>query len=406
MPGAERGTKMIPDQPPPDASLPRTIDLVAFGIVNAGKSSLLNALARRESRTTSPIGGTTTSVAVESWREGFAAVGPYAVRLIDTPGIEEVGDSARGPLALDAARRADVVLFVAAEDLTGTALAALRDLRAVGKPMLVAVNKMDLLDPGEGAEVLAAVRLRLDGLVPPEDVLGVSAAPLVRHRVEGPDGRPRTETARGAPEIGPLEARLLEAIAASAPDLKALADAAMQVDRRVAERDADRVDRRSRAERGADETSVGLALALAINPVPILDFLAGSGGVAVLVHRVANAYGEILSPEAARGLASELLRGGRIKLWGSLAAVGVGGLMKFLPGFGHLAGALTQATAAGTFGHILGRALVEYFENGHDWGDGGLIAALDRIAESTDRRALTRGLADRLKARLRGGRPG
>ena len=81
-------------------------------------------------------------------------------------------------------------------------------------------------------------------------------------------------------------------------------------------------------------------------------------------------------------------------------------MMKFLPGFGHLAGALTQATAAGTFGHILGRALVEYFENGHDWGDGGLIAALDRIAESTDRRALTRGLADRLKARLRGGRPG
>ena len=315
---------MNQDSQPADLTA-RTLNLVAFGIVNAGKSSLLNALARRESRPTSPIGGTTTKVASEDWREVVAAVGPYAVRLIDTPGIEEVGDSARGPLAVDAARRADVVLFVAAEDLTGTALAALRDLRAAGKPMLVAVNKMDLLDEQERRDVLASVRDRLAGLVPPEDVLGVSAAPLVRSRVEGPDGRPRIETTRGAPEIGPLEGRLLEAIAASAPDLKALADAAMQVDRRVAEREADRAARRSRAKRVADETSVGLALALAINPVPILDFLAGSGGVAVLVHRVAQAYGEILSPEAARGLAAELLRGARFKLWGSLAAVGVWG---------------------------------------------------------------------------------
>ena len=389
-----------------DPATPRILDLVAFGIVNAGKSSLLNALARSATRPTSPIGGTTVAVAAEDWREVVADVGPYSVRLIDTPGIEEVGDSAREPLAIDAARRAEVVLFVAAEDLTGTALSALRDLREAGKPMLVAVNKMDLLDPDERDEVLASIRARLDGLVPPEDVLGVSAAPLIRRRVEGPDGLARTETARGEPEIGPLEARLVEALAASATDLKALAEASLQVDRHVADRNADRAARRSRAERVADETSVGLALALAVNPVPVLDLLAGSGGLVVLVHRVAQVYGEIPNPKSAKSLASDLLRGGRIKLWGSLAAVGLGGAMKFLPGFGHLAGAVTQATAAGTFGHILGRALVDYYENGHDWGDGGLIAALDRIAAATDRRSLTRGLADRLKARLRGGRPG
>ena len=87
---------------------------------------------------------------------GRREVGPYRVRLIDTPGIEEVGDSTRGPIAIEAARRADVVLFVAAEDLTATARSALVDLRMAGKPMLVAVNKMDLLDPDERAEVLRA----------------------------------------------------------------------------------------------------------------------------------------------------------------------------------------------------------------------------------------------------------
>ena len=90
----------------------------------------------------------------------------------------------------------------------------------------------------------------------------------------------------------------------------------------------------------------------------------------------------------------------RIALSGSLAAVGAGGALKVVPGLGHLAGALTQATAAGFFGHVVGRALVVYFDRGHDWGDGGLVAALDRIAAATDRRALTRGLVQRLKDRL------
>ena len=84
-----------------------------------------------------------------------------------------------------------------------------------------------------------------------------------------------------------------------------------------------------------------------------------------------------------------------------MATVLAGGAMKLLPIAGHLAGALAQGTAAGYLAHVLGRALVDYLENGHDWGDGGLVALLERIAARADRKAITRGLADRLKARLR-----
>lgn len=89
-------------------------------------------------------------------------------------------------------------------------------------------------------------------------------------------------------------------------------------------------------------------------------------------------------------------------LWGSLAATIGGGAMKILPGLGHLAGALTQGASAGYFGHVVGRALVGYLDRGHDWGDGGLVAELARIAEATDRKAVTRGLVDRIKSRLKG----
>ena len=388
---------------------PRPLDVAVYGIINAGKSSLINALAGRSSRPTGPIGGTTVDVASVEWRVVEAAPGCSgnesghdAVRLIDTPGLEEVGDEARGPLATEAARSADLVLFVLAEDLTATARKALLALREVGKPIVVALNKMDLLDDDQRGEVIFAVRKGLNGIIPAEDIIPISASPIVRRLAFLPGGGTKVETTRGEPEVVALESRLLALLAESAADLKALAMASGRVDAHIITREADRASLRLRAERVADETSAALAMALAVNPVPLLDFLAGPGGLAILVRRVGEVYGEPLSGEVARGLAMELIRGGRVVLWGSLAATIGGGAMKILPGLGHLAGALTQGASAGYFGHVVGRALVGYLDRGHDWGDGGLVAELARIAEATDRKAVTRGLVDRIKSRLKG----
>ncbi len=398
---------------------PRELDVVVYGIINAGKSSLINALAGREARSTGPIGGTTVDVSGVVWRwsvEGsqsprrkgrwLTAEGNpahhYTIRLLDTPGLEEVGDQVRSTLATETARKSDLVLFVLSEDLTSTARRALVDLKEAGKPIVVALNKMDLLDPIEQEAVLRAVRDGLAGLIPAEDVVPIAASPIVRRLVLQPGGGSRVETTRGEPEVEMLEARLLAVLASSASDLKALAEASSQVESHVIAREVDRKKLRQRAERVADETSAALAVALAVNPVPLLDFLAGPGGLTILVRRVSEVYGEHLSGEVVRGLARELIRGGRVVLWGSLAATIGGGAMKILPGLGHLAGALTQGASAGYFGHVVGRALVEYLDHGHDWGDGGLVATLDRIAASTDRKAVTRGLVDRIKVRLKG----
>ncbi len=413
----------------------RTLGVVVYGIINAGKSSLINALVGRAERPAGPIGGTTTSIGAVDWRvvedsglgtrdsgpsdspaggEGVREEGegvriedaglsaPFTIRLIDTPGLEEVGNAVHGRLATDAARSADLVLFVLAEDLTATARRALLDLVEIGKPIVVALNKVDLLEVFERDQVLAAIRSDLEGVIPADHVVPIAAAPIVRRLIFLPEGGTKVETTRGEPDVGALETRLLELLAESSSDLKALAEISSRVEAHQITRNEDRVSLRQRAERVADETSAALAVALAVNPVPLLDFLAGPGGLAILVRRVSEVYGEKLSGEVARGLAGDLIRGGRVALWGSLAATVGGGAMKFLPGLGHLAGALTQGVSAGYFGHVVGRSLVDYLENGHDWGDGGLVATLDRIAASTDRKALTRGLVDRIKSRLKG----
>jgi GTP-binding protein Era len=238
------------------------LDVAVYGLINAGKSSLVNALAGTPARPTGPIGGTTREVGEVGWREIDAEVGGFDVRLLDTPGLEEVGDDSRsravldpGPfaggagvsafpeeatasghrdplhqdvappasepagtrahLATEAATRADLIVFVVAEDLTATARRALVELREVGKPIVVALNKVDLLSEEEQASILAAIRERLDGVVPPEDVVAIAAAPIVREKVDG-----RVEARRGEPRVEALIARLMVAIAESGADLK------------------------------------------------------------------------------------------------------------------------------------------------------------------------------------------
>ena len=55
-------------RPPPEGRpVIGTLDVAVYGIVNAGKSSLINALVRSPERDAGPIGGTTADVAGVDW---------------------------------------------------------------------------------------------------------------------------------------------------------------------------------------------------------------------------------------------------------------------------------------------------------------------------------------------------
>ena len=56
----------------------RPLDVAVYGIINAGKSSLINALAGRPARPAGPIGGTTVDVAGVDWRVVESAGGSGA----------------------------------------------------------------------------------------------------------------------------------------------------------------------------------------------------------------------------------------------------------------------------------------------------------------------------------------
>ncbi len=114
---------------------------VIIGPPNAGKSTLLNALARREAAIVSPIPGTTRDVI-----EVHMDLGGYAVTLIDTAGLRESGDEIENEgikRARDNAACAD--LKIAVFDGAIYPVRETATMEMIDKDTLVVINKSDLV---------------------------------------------------------------------------------------------------------------------------------------------------------------------------------------------------------------------------------------------------------------------
>jgi tRNA modification GTPase len=115
------------------------------GPPNAGKSTLLNRIARREAAIVSPFAGTTRDVI-----EVHLDLGGLPVTLLDTAGIRDTDD----PVEMEGVRRAreraeaaDLVLWVV--DINATENAGAKPT-ASGPPVWVVRNKIDLVRQPDG----------------------------------------------------------------------------------------------------------------------------------------------------------------------------------------------------------------------------------------------------------------
>jgi small GTP-binding protein len=112
--------------------------LAIVGPVNAGKSTLFNTLEGKNIAEVGPIPGTTK---VPQQR----TVGPFV--LIDTPGFGEVGGVDRAGIAAKSAAGADAILLLldAGAGLRQGDADLLRYLQELRRPVVVALNKIDIL---------------------------------------------------------------------------------------------------------------------------------------------------------------------------------------------------------------------------------------------------------------------
>jgi small GTP-binding protein len=353
------------------------LEIVAFGTISSGKSSLLNALAGRDVFATNPEGGTTTN------RNEIRWPGQDRVTLVDTPGLDEVDGESRETVAGEAARDADMVLMVVDGPLRDTEFGLLEKLGQMEKRILVCLNKEDWYDAEEQASLIGQIQQQLAGIVADDDIVTVRARPTqrLRRRVM-PDGREIEETVDVDMDIQPLADRMLKIVRRDGQELL-LANLLLR-SRGLVEEARRRVKSSldDQAWSTVDKYMWSAGGAAALSPFPLVDLAAGCAISSKMVLDLARVYRQGLDTDMAVNLLGEQGKNLLAVLGSStatpLVASAVASLIKTVPGIGTITGQLMQGVVQALVTRWIGAVFIEYFRNEMQEPPGGLAALARR----------------------------
>ena len=381
------------------------VEIIVFGEISTGKSALVNSLVGREVTQVNVRGGWTKETTGVEWdASGYAVPGlsKSQVVLIDTPGINEVGGDARAEIAREAAKRADLILFVTDSDLNDTEHDAIMALADVHKPIIIILNKIDLYTPDQRTQLLDILLERLKDVVPSENIVLAAADPReVEYVIESADGSTRNEWRKPEADNYQVKARILEVLEQDGLALLALNAAMYAADKndRIAKL---RIELRDRKANQAIWSFAGFkALAVALNPVPGFDVVGGTAVDVTMVGTLAHIYGLEMSWMHARQLVSGILKAAGWMLAVEAATSYGSSIFKALTvGYGTMLTAVPQGAAAGYGSYIVGQAAKYYFEHGASWGSEAPKVVVQRILEQTDKQSVLESLKKEIRLKM------
>ena len=284
--------------------------VVILGPANVGKSTLYNQLIHSNSdrAEVSPLPGTT--------RDSQAAdAGIFTI--IDTPGADAVGQvgAREKELALSTAATSDIIIlmFDAIQGIKQTELDLFQIVRGIGKPFIIVINKMDLVKRHKNEVILHTASILQ---IAPEQIIPIVAK----------DPKTLTDLLLA---IVTLEPQLTAALGQALPDF-----------------------RWSIAWRSI-VNSASLAAAIALTPLPILDFGPLVVTQSLMVLAIARIYNYKINIVRAR----ELIGTFGLGLLGRT-------LFAELSKFGGIPGWVLSAAIASSVTVTMGYAAVVWFDKG------------------------------------------
>ena len=387
----------------------KIIRIATFGLVSRGKSAVLNALLGQKILETGPINGVTQWPRSVRWT---AAGGKVQVELIDTPGLDEIGGEIRENMAQEVVRQADLILFVVAGDITRREYQALLDLYQSNKPLILVFNKIDLYPEIDRKAIYQQLQqlanINNQQLFSPDEIVMVAAEPQpLQVRVEWEDGQVTQQWENTPPQIDELKQTILRVLNREGKTLLGI-NALLQA-KEAQEKIAEKTIklRQKEAEKIIWEYAQYKALAIAINPMAILDILGGMLTDLVLIRALAKLYGlPMTSYEASKVWRKILLSSGAL-FFGEIISTIILGLGKTTfaittltenPGafttFGIVA--IIQGSLGGYGAYIVGKAAEEYLKNGCTWGNLGASLVIENILNNVDKNTIIARLRTKL----------
>jgi len=389
-----------------ETQIPR---VAVFGLVSRGKSAVLNAIVGHKTLPTGPLNGVTLTPQAIVWQPTLPpeqSPFPFSqIELIDTPGLDEIDGQTRADMAQAIAQQADLILFVVAGDITRTEYQALCELRQAQKPLLLVFNKVDLY-PEQSRQAIYQSLLQfaahsrgetaLSQLLSANEIVLVAAEPApLQVRVEQPDGHITYEWETPLPQIDRLKAKILEVLGREGRTLMAL-NALFQV------REAEARLATGLLELHGQEAEALIwrfvrykAIAIALNPIAILDLMGGTVADLAMIRALSELYGlPITGHEANKLWKTILLSSGSLLLTeigsgvvlglGKSAAAAVAGADTASGITAYAGTAIAQASLAGFGAYAIGRAAQVYLEQGCSWGPQGANTVIQDVLRQLD----------------------
>ncbi|MEN8180774.1 MAG: YcjF family protein, partial [Pseudomonadota bacterium] len=280
---------------------------------------------------------------------------------------------------------------------------ALRSVVAQHRPVLLILNKSDRYTRDERDALLSSIRRHTQDLVDAQNVVTAAADPAMQQVIRVDEaGNETWSERRPQPNIVNVQERLWQILEAEGKTLAAL-NASL-----FAGRLSDQVGRsvlaarRTLGQRVIHSYCVGKGVAVAINPVPVVDLVAAAVvDVSMLTH-LSKLYGLPLTRSEAGELiktigAQMLLLMGTVwavHLASSALKLGTGGLSAVVTG-----GA--QGAVAYYSTYVVGQVAERYLAQGKSWGEGGPKFVVREILDNLDRNSIMEQAKQEIREKLK-----
>jgi uncharacterized protein len=346
--------------------------IALFGIGSAGKTAAINALLGRTVDKTAVTIGTTQSSQSYSYTCGSEhkpnaqAKLSRQILLVDTPGIQERGESGqvREAAALHVARTADLLVFVTCGDLTSTEYATLADIASSGKRTILAFNKTDCYLPTDRESILAKLQERTEDLVLPQDIVAIAAQPApikVRQYNDADPNLAKEWLEPVAPDIASLKQRIEEILSGEWEELL-MANTHQQIQALQRETKATLQQlRRDEAEKITIRCQAIAATTVFANPLPGLDLVANAAINTQMLLELSRLYDRPFNIKQAQKTAA-IISQSLVQLGGvEIVTVAIASCLK-TNAITYAIGGSVQALSAAYLTRIGGLSFLDYLE--------------------------------------------
>jgi len=345
-------------------------NVTLFGAGSSGKTSIARLLLKRIIGNTSPTIGTTKDITSYKIR---IPILKRNINIIDTPGLFEPSSEGheREKKTILQASNSDLVLFVLDQDINNYELYLIKQLLSIGKKIIIVLNKCDLRSEKENS-IIAANILSITS----SETNRISLVKTIALGIDTINIKSKSLNKRA--DVNNLFREIIKTLDNNGEEL--LADNILFRSNKLGIKSKKFINeqRSISADKVINKYMWITGGVVLLNPLPGIDFITSTSVNLQMILEISKIYEVKITKKDAQHLAKSLL--GVIAKLGILKAGSTVISTALSSSFTTLFVTKSiQSITAGWLIKIVGLSLIEYFENGQTWGDGGIQEIVEKI---------------------------